>query len=398
MNKVWYYITIAVIAGGLSISTGCRKPYLPPVIASSSNYLVVEGVIDPGQDSTIIRLSRTVSLSSTIGTKPELNAAVVVESDANTTYPLYEKGNGYYFSPGLNLNASNKYHLRITTSGKVYQSDFVAVKNSPPIDSVYYRIESNGLQIYADTHDPSNSTRYYRWDFAETYIVQSLYNSHEIHVKDPGDTVLARPPAEQIFQCWVTDSANNINLNSSAKLSNDVITKNIIDFIPSTSEKLGNRYSILVKQYALTEDAYNYWTQLKKNTEQLGSIFDSQPSEIPGNIHCVTVPSEPVLGFISVGSYSQSRIFIDNFYLPAWLPVKPYYDGCFLVSVYYVDATQNYTNTVASNIYNDLYIPIDPITVPHQPIILGFTASKSKCADCTLRGTNKEPGFWIERR
>ena len=67
MNKGWYYITIAAIAGELSISTGCRKPYLPPVIATNSNYLVVEGVIDPGRDSTTIRLSRTVALSSTIG-------------------------------------------------------------------------------------------------------------------------------------------------------------------------------------------------------------------------------------------------------------------------------------------------------------------------------------------
>jgi hypothetical protein len=392
-REIKYIITVAIIA-----FAGCRKPYLPPIIASGNNYLVVEGVIDPGRDSTIIRLSRTVALSSTIGTKPELNATVVVESDANTTYPLYEKGNGYYFSPGLNLNTSNKYHLKITTSGKVYQSDFVTIKNSPPIDSVYYRTQSNGLQIYADTHDPSNSTRYYRWDFMETYIVQSEYNSMEIHVKDPTDTVLARLPADQIFQCWVTDSSQNINLNSSAKLSNDVISKNSIDFIPSTSEKLGIRYSILVKQYALTEDAYNYWTQLKKNTEQLGTIFDPQPSEIPGNIHCVTVPSEPVLGYISVGSYSQSRIFIDNFYLPAWLPVKPYYDGCYVLSFLYHDPMQAGTNTVATNIYTDLYIPITAITPPHMEIILGFTASTPQCVDCTLRGTNKEPSFWVERR
>ena len=220
----------------------------------------------------------------------------------------------------------------------------------------------------------------------------------EILVRTPVDTVLPRLPADQIFQCWVTDSSQNINLNSSAKLSSDVITKNSIDFIPSTSEKLGIRYSILVKQYALTEEAYNYWTQLKKNTEQLGSIFDTQPSEIPGNIHCVTVPSEPVLGYISVGSYSQSRIFIDSFYLPAWLPVKPYYDGCYELSFLYSDPNQAGTNTVATNIYTDLYVPITAITPPHQEIILGFTASTRQCVDCTVRGTNKEPSFWIERR
>ncbi|HEY4197472.1 MAG TPA: DUF4249 domain-containing protein [Mucilaginibacter sp.] len=386
------------IAGAFLTVISCRKPYLPPVVATSNNYLVVEGVINPGHDSTIIRLSRTVSLSSTIGTKPELNATVVVESNTHTTYPLQEKGNGYYVSPGLNLNASNQYHLKITTTGnKVYQSDFVPVKNSPPIDSVYYRAQSNGLQIYADTHDPSNSTRYYRWDFSETYIVHSLYISHEILVQNPKDTIVPRPVNDLVYECWVTDVSNNINLNSSAKLSNDVIAKNSVNFLPSTSEKLADRYSILVKQYALTTEAYDYWTQLKKNTEQLGSVFDAQPSEIAGNIHCVTVPSEPVLGFISVGSYSQSRIFIDNASLPAWLAVRPYYDGCILNKFYYKDPTQDSTNTVATNIFGLGYTPVDPLSPPQSSVILGFTASTPQCVDCTLRGTNKEPAFWVER-
>jgi hypothetical protein len=381
----------------LVMTLGCKKPYLPPVIASNANYLVVEGVINSGQDSTIIRLSRTSPLSSDTLVKPELNAIVEVESNASTSYPLKEKGNGYYVSPGLNLNTSNKYQLKIiTTDNKAYQSDFVAVKNSPPIDSVYYKTTSNNLQILSATHDPSNSTRYYRWEYAETYILHSYYDSGFIHVKDPYDTVLTRLPNQEIYTCWVSDLSSTIVLNSSSKLSKDVIANNSITIIPSTSNKIVDRYSILVKQYALTEDAYNYWQNLKKNTEQLGSIFDAQPSEISGNIHCVTTPSEPVIGFISVGSYSQSRIFIDNFYLPAWRPdPDPYYAGCYILPFLYFNPKTR-ENEVQTSIYSDIYIPVQAITTSGSlPKILGWTGAEPQCVDCTLRGTNIQPSFWI---
>jgi hypothetical protein len=391
MNKKTYILIIIA----LITLNNCSKPYLPPVIAANSNYLVVEGVINTGQDSTIIKLSRTVQLSSAVGTKPELNATVVVESDANASYPLIAIGNGSYASPGLNLSSSNKYHLKITTAdNEAYQSDFVPVKNSPPIDSVYYLVKSNGLQINADTHDASKSTTYYRWDFSETWIIHSAFSSIFEYTSIPKDTVVSRPLGDLVYTCWLSDVSNNIILASSAKLSRDIITNNEIAFIASTSEKIATRYSILVKQYALTTDAFNYWQQLKKNTEQLGSIFDAQPSEISGNIHSITNPSEPVIGYISAGSYSQSRIFIDTRNLPAWQAISPN-SACFIDTLLF-SKPPNGENQVANEIYLGYQIPLYPILLrPGSPIILGYAASSPQCVDCTLRGTNKKPAFWI---
>src|SRR5579863_4929710 len=139
MNKN-IYIMILLVA-----DLGCRKPYSPTVVAISGNYLVVEGVINTGQDSTVIRLSRTVALSSVARTKPEPGAVVTIISDGGVSYPCIEAGKGYYKAAGLNM-ASGNLGLRINASdGKVYQSDLVPVKNSPPIDSVYYKIQSNSL-------------------------------------------------------------------------------------------------------------------------------------------------------------------------------------------------------------------------------------------------------------
>lgn len=374
---------------------GCKEPYLPKIVAVSSNYLVVEGVINTGSDSTSIRLSRTVPLSSTAQVKPELHAAVTVLTDAGGNYPLFETGGGYYTAVGLNLNSSAKYGLKIVTSdGKVYQSDFVSSKNSPPIDSVYYRTQSDGLKIYADTHDPSHNSTYYRWDYKETYEIHSAFYSYVYFSQIPVDTVLNRSPANQIYSCWLNDNSSDIILNSSAKLTKDVIANNQVNAITATSEKLRVRYSIRVSQYALTADAFNYYTQLKKNTEQLGSIFDAQPSELPGNIHCITNPGEAVIGYITAGNPATARIFIDNRYLPAWQASTPY-EGCFMDTDYFkkpVGAT--FVNDVQMHIYSGEQIPIYAIAPPGGAVV-GYAASAPSCVDCTLRGSNKQPDFWI---
>jgi hypothetical protein len=56
-------------------------------------------------------------------------------------------------------------------------------------------------------------------------------------------------------------------------------------------ERISSRYSTLVRQFAISPNTYNYWQNLK-NTEQLGTLFDAQPSQLVGNAHCA-VPNEP---------------------------------------------------------------------------------------------------------
>ena len=64
---------------------GCKKLYDPPVIASNATYLVVEGTINPGADSTIITLSHTVNISSKITLSQVTGATVAVVRDQNST-------------------------------------------------------------------------------------------------------------------------------------------------------------------------------------------------------------------------------------------------------------------------------------------------------------------------
>ena len=87
-------------------------------------------------------------------------------------------GDGIYTSSNLGLALNTEYRLKITTAnGKEYLSDYMVAKKTPPIDSLEFRQEEKGVQIYVNTHDDSNNTRYYRWDFDETWEIWSYYYS-----------------------------------------------------------------------------------------------------------------------------------------------------------------------------------------------------------------------------
>lgn len=386
------------------IIVGCKKPYNPPAINSAKSYLVVEGVLNSGPDSTIIKLSHTVNLSAKTTYNPVLGGTVTIESDQNNVYPLQEIGGGKYAIPALNLDSTRKYRLRMLVSGEQYLSDFVPVVNTPPIDSISYDIKGNGMQINVSAHDPKNNTHYYRWDYQETWIFHSNYYSGYV---SNGDTVIERQlPANQVYQCWGNDTSSNIVLGSSSALSRDVISNNPVTFVSSTSEKIGTKYSILVRQYALTGEAYNFWKNLKSSSEQLGGIFDPQPTEIASNIHSVSNPSEPVIGYLSAGRVTSKRIFITNTQLPGWVPA-PVYPNCALDSLYLdfkppsatvgVNQENEYFNANKGAGKNYQFIPVQAILVIQRiggAKIVGHTGSTPECVDCTLRGTNKKPAFW----
>ncbi|MBS1503496.1 MAG: DUF4249 family protein, partial [Bacteroidetes bacterium] len=132
-----YWLFLLIPTAGWILSA-CRKPYSPPAISGDNNYLVVEGVIAAGSDSTIINLDRTVKISGTSTVNPESGAAVTVEGDQGVKYILKEGEKGRYASPPLNLDNTHKYHLVISTAdGRTYASDYEPVKVTPPIDSLY---------------------------------------------------------------------------------------------------------------------------------------------------------------------------------------------------------------------------------------------------------------------
>lgn len=372
--------------------TGCKEKYDLPVNQPETGYLVIEGVINSGPGETNIELSRTNKITSA-EKQYERNAVVEVQGEDNSSIRLPENGVGVY-TASLSLDRTKKYRLSIRTqAGKEYISEYVPVKITPAIDSISWDYTNEGLQLMFNTHDPQNDTRYYQWDYQETWEFHSAYKSFLKYVLstrpngEPYYTVGAIDPIRYsydstIYACWKNASSTNILIGSSAKLSSDVISKFPFLKIPKGDRKLSVLYSIYVRQFALTKQGYEFLEKMKKNTEQTGSIFDSQPSQLKGNVTCVTAPDEPVIGFVSISTIADRRIFIRNDQVPSW----NFRTDCFEARV------KNASDSI-DVVQGAGLIPTD-ILESFGPAILYFGVSTPQCVNCTLTGSNIKPAFW----
>jgi Domain of unknown function (DUF4249) len=384
--KKAFDIGIMIILTTACISA-CKTPYIPPSIKNDNHYLVVNGFINSGNDSTIFSLSRTVGLEDSTISPPELGAQVSILGEFGENYPLQDFGNGEYSTGSLSLNTAETYRLHIVTSnGEEYLSDSVAVLQTPSIDSVNWVQDSTsaasklGVTIYINTHDPLNLTRYYRWEYVETWEYHAAYDSYYYYVYP--NMVLPRDPSAHTYACFRNRNSTELELATTDKLSQNIIYQYPIVFIPQGDEKLSVRYSMLVKQYAISKEAYDYWQSLKSSTELTGSIFDPQPGQITGNVHSLSNPNEPVLGFISASSAQEIRIFISSAAIEGWGYVSPVL--CSATFKVPADSVDYYFRGRG-------YAPITEIPPPNP----GWYSAFPSCIDCTLQGgTTTKPQFW----
>jgi len=366
------YIIFALAALSLTANLSCKQTYNPPEIANPPTSLVVEGFINNGPDSTYFDLTHTYKLNDSTGATAETGASVSIQGSDNSSYSLGEVGNGLYGANLPALNPTTTYRLYInTTEGKQYASDYVPIVANPPIDSVNF-VRNNGININVNTHDPTNTARYYRWEYQETWEFHSAYFATLQFLNNQ----LVNYSPNTIATCWSGDISTRIILGTTSQLTTAIVSQLPLVTIPLNSIELSVKYSILVKQYALTENAYNWWSVMQNNTENIGSIFGVQPSTDQGNIRCLNDTTEQVVGYVSAGNTSSQRIFITNAQVFPWN-----YQAPCSIQIVPLDSVAFY--------YTEGVWPID-LTSDQTHAEESFES----CINCTLGGTNVQPSFW----
>ncbi|MBC8054522.1 MAG: DUF4249 domain-containing protein [Sphingobacteriaceae bacterium] len=354
----------------------CRAPFEPLIDSPPNGYLVVEGVINTANASTVITLSRA-RLMSDPSKRQESKAEVKIVGEDSATYLLKEKATGVYESDVMAL-PSQRYCLEIRTAdGKKYRSSLVQAKRTPPIDSVSWQREEDGINIYVHSHDDQNQTRYYKWNTVETWEIRSDSRSEYYAVNTgkldaEGKIIFEFLPRTEneinaMYFCWQQSISNQLLLGSTAKLSKDVISYPMV-FIPNGNIKLGILYSILIEQVGLNAQQYEFYKSIKSNTETNGSIFDRQPSEMKSNIVCLSNPEEQVIGYVTCTNIESKRIFINR---PLEWPYRTVCDVGLFPSFPVV-----------------VTIP-SPGLPPSPP-----QGTSYACGDCRTRGSSEKPIYW----
>jgi len=376
----------------LLILCGCITKYDPPDIDELADILVVEGIIT--DDETTITLTRSAKLTNDveIGSDPSTptyfvdNAKVYVECEDGTQFHAEPPSmiwwgmwirNGRYTIKTGKLNPNKKYCLNIEideiegdcrpgtgpcpTKNYKYSSDPAYPIQTPEIDSVFWMKRGRGqpVSIHVATHSPDLKVLYYRWSYKEDWEVRSEYYS-----------------ADYPYFCWNCANSRQMLLGSAEKTVFGRIMDKLTEMSPSSS-RLSVLYRIDVKQNVISKRAYDYFANIKKNAEQSGSIFAPVPSELRGNITCITDPGRPVIGYVDISTTTQKRRYISG----GQVYEKPRSNNCDLIPG---DTLWRRYGGIPDN-----YKPYPPPPAPPATYV------RIECLDCTLNdATTLKPDDW----
>jgi Domain of unknown function (DUF4249) len=375
-------LRIIIFGTGLLLLSRCLDPYFPSATRTNYNYLVVDAFLTGGGDSTIVTLKRTQTLNDAGLPQVESDAVVRIQELFGQIWTLNNSHDGKYSVVNLKLTTEQKYKLVIITpDGKEYESDYVSYVKTPEIDSVSWKDEPGGVRIAVNTHDPFNNTHYYRWTYDETWQYKSsisgyYYQNGQVYSRTTWDYGV----------CWKSAFSKSIFISSTAALSQDRVADYVLTSVPQVSRKLHDRYSMLVRQTAISKEAYQYWLAIKRNNESLGNFLSPLPTQLNGNIHNVNDIKEPVLGFFCASTVTRKRILIDRQKIsgPSAMYDPDGYENCSAGVVLVEDISD--AAFAHKLITNAIYA---------GSTLIGYGVAAEECVDCRFRGgVATRPDYW----
>ena len=365
---------------------GCREPFEPEIENQQAGVLVEEGYLDSEGLKSELKLSVTTNVSDTAGFVPVKSAIISLISESGSLFPLEEDKEGvYYFEQ--NIDENQEYRLEILlANGDKYLSSSLTPIITPPIQDAGNVRDEQGIEVFVNTQGDENADDFL-WTFEETWIFLPRFKVTYIY-KPELKNVVPIGENERIDLCYTSAINSDILLETSSRFEEQVVFRKTITEIPEGDERLMERYSILISQKAIPQESLEFWETLKKNTDDIGSIFSPLPSLIGGNFKMEGNPDKPVIGFVSLGIVRQERIYIDRMDVLPWNFNDPEFDDCFISQdTVFLNPAQLQTAFASGAV-----LPARSIPGPMGPI--GYYSTPRRCGDCTLYADRKRPEFW----
>ncbi|MBN7810393.1 DUF4249 domain-containing protein [Algoriphagus sp. H41] len=381
MSKAFW--TVFFLVGLLQ---ACRTPFDPEVASQASDFLVVEGYLDSEGKASKLKLSRSAPLDAEGPFVAETGATVTLNSASGESYLLDEVEDGSYLFEA-NVSEEQSYYLEIVLrNGERYRSTEMRPIVTPDIIDADFLLDEEGVEVFITTQGDQFADDFL-WTYDETWIYRPRIRVPYIYDAAIGN-VRDRREGEHIDLCFKNEESPDILLETSSRFEEQVVFRQTITEIPRGDERIMERYSILISQKALEEDAVKFWEILKKNTEDIGSIFSPLPSLIGGNIFSVDGLDRPVVGQVSLGVVRQKRLYIDLVDVSPWNYLDPEFNDCVVEQ-----------EPVLSRFYDPVFVSGGVLPArAHIPeggtMVIGYFPTSRRCGDCTLYASPIKPDFW----
>ena len=311
----------AILFGGL---LGCLTPIEVKVEAAGGR-LVVSGQISNISEQNVIQLGSTAELAR--APFPVSDASITLFDNLGNSF-LYQEDfdiPGRYILPYLLGIPGRMYHIEIVRSdGRAYKSSPEKMPEvTVPINSATYEIENKEIvdaegaardvsfvKLFSNFSIPSTAKGLrLKWSVKETFLLSPT---------DFPDIFGNIPPP-----CYIDQDANPqlVTLFDGSSVSLSSVEK-----YPLVERQVDwtflEKHYFTIYQSAITDEAYEYWRRVNILANQSGSLFDTPPAEIVGNIS--TNGSDKPLGYFQAVNQSFIRFFL----MPGDFPFPLLFDKC----------------------------------------------------------------------
>jgi hypothetical protein len=285
---------------------GCITPY-DFKADSKDPIIIITGQISTIEGRSFVSVGRTAETQRL--PYPVEGASVTLFNETNTTHAYAEVKPGEYWLDNFVGKPNSTYYIKVVLpNGSIYQSkpekmpqevgqvavDYEFLKEET-VDFEGIVTLSPYLKIYANSILPSSNKDniFLKWSVEEVFAII------------PTDCGGFGPPK---LTCFIKQSADPqrvplFNRANTSKLStgSNVVANRLVDY------SFLNKHSFTVYQSSISKEAYNYWAKINILANQVGSIFDTPPAEIKGNISNLNKSEEKVSGFFQASNESFTR-------------------------------------------------------------------------------------------
>jgi len=373
------------------LTNSCISEFNAKLPLNDKQILFVDGNIMENSE-VIFNLSKSFSMDSLTIPQESVNINAILTMIGGNGYesaPAINLGRGKYLLYVGELDDNVEYGIRIEYDGDTYQSSLSKPIFTPEIDSVsWIQPEPYGDVFFrVSTHDNSNEAKFFIWNYAEdwefiasqetTLFYEPLINSYYFIEPAP------------YYYCWRSFESNTFLIGSTESLrENRVVNKPLYRCDP-VDLRFSVLYSVIVSQKAISKGAYDYYLNKIQLNEEMGGLFTPQPSELNGNISCISDPSKKAMGYIEITkNATQKRIFL----YPNQI-TRGYYKSCDAISADSVLSILNELEITYADFYGMGYRPSGMNIDSRTRLPLEWASVY--CTDCIANGgTKNKPDFW----
>lgn len=274
--KLKSYISLLI----MTLCLSCEYPYdIDTGVLGDQNILVIESFIR-SDDISSIRLKEVFSLHgySSSGI-PEDSYDAWIEDEYGNIFNIYQ-------TRGINTDVKYRLHVQME-DGRKYESDFITLTQTPEIEKVdVFRDASDNRYFYINLDNRGFDSKFFKWNIKESCTIFIP----PVDENDHGSYYTNGP--------FLTTTLGDLRYTETDQVEYYTLTSHLM----GSGMLVGVHYIIEIEQCSLESEAYLFWKLMEKNSNDIGGLFGSMPSEIPTNIRCTTHPNERVIGFVTGGN------------------------------------------------------------------------------------------------